>query len=128
MSSPSPTPVRAIYGFVLYLTAYVVFVVYIVWAYVPDAWLDAIGLTYWPQKYWAVAIPCYLCVVWLLAYPAYFGYILLCTAPLDSADLLTDDFSQVPSDEDLPEGSNPPLADIHISEVSRMLYLQENTA
>ncbi|XP_045196630.1 phosphatidylinositol N-acetylglucosaminyltransferase subunit P-like isoform X2 [Mercenaria mercenaria] len=126
MSSPSPTPVRAIYGFVLYLAAYVIFVVYVVWAYVPDTWLDAVGLSYWPQKYWAVAVPCYLCMLWVLAYPAWFGYIHLCTAPLDCMDLITDEFSQAPNRENIRDDNDtPPLADISISEVNRKLYLQE---
>lgn len=123
MSSPSPTPIRAIYGFVLYLAAYVIFVVYVVWAYVPDGWLDAIGLSYWPQKYWAVAVPCYLCMLWLLAYPAWFGYIHLCTAHLDSTDLIRDEFTQAPRKDILSKDSTPPLADISISEVNRGLYL-----
>ncbi|XP_060607052.1 phosphatidylinositol N-acetylglucosaminyltransferase subunit P-like [Ruditapes philippinarum] len=124
MSSPSPTPVRAIYGFILYLAAYVIFVVYIVWAYVPDVLLEAVELSYLPQKYWAVAVPCYLCMLWLLAYPAWFGYIHLCTAPLDSTDLISDEYSQVPNTKSvICAESTPPLADISISDVNRKLYL-----
>lgn len=123
MSSPSPTPVRAVYGFVLYLAAYVGFVVYIIWAYVPDDWLEAVGLTYWPQKYWAVAVPCYLCMVFLLAFPIWFGYIFLCTPSPDSMDLITDDFKPSPDLDNLPEGAAAPLADLSISDVNRKLYM-----
>ncbi|KAH3818538.1 phosphatidylinositol N-acetylglucosaminyltransferase subunit P-like [Dreissena polymorpha] len=123
MSSPSPTPVRAIYGFVLYLAAYVVFVVYVIWAYFPEQWLDTIGFSYLPQKYWAVAVPCYLCVLWLLAYPAWFGYIHLCTPALDSRTLITDEHSIAVSGDTMWPGETPPLSDLPISEVNRKLYL-----
>lgn len=127
MSSPSPTPVRAIYGFVLYLAAYVGFVVYVVWAYIPSSWLDAIGLTYWPQKYWAVAIPCYLCVLWVLSYPAWLAYIHICTEPLDSLNIVTDEFSTSTYKEPPREGSSQPLRDLHISDVNKLLYLDDAT-
>lgn len=123
MSSPSPTPVRAIYGFVLYLAAYIAFVVYVIWAYLPDTWLEAIGLSYFPQKYWALAVPCYLCVLWVLAFPAWLGYIHLCTPALDSTDLIVDDYSPTLSKKELAEEYSQQLADIPISEVNRQLYL-----
>ncbi|KAL3862424.1 hypothetical protein ACJMK2_008390 [Sinanodonta woodiana] len=121
--SPSPTPERAIYGFVLYLTAYVGFVVYLVWAYVPDQWLDAVGLSYWPQKYWAIAMPCYSCVAFLLMYPLYLGYVFLNTPTLDSMDNITDDYSPKVSPGSLPEGAIPLIGDLSISEVNHRLYM-----
>lgn len=42
-------------------------VLYLIWAYVPDALLQASGFTYYPSKHWAVALPAWLCatVVWV---------------------------------------------------------------
>ncbi|XP_076451465.1 phosphatidylinositol N-acetylglucosaminyltransferase subunit P-like [Babylonia areolata] len=120
---PSPTPERAVYGYVLYLASYIGLGVYLVWAYVPDSWLNAVGLTYWPQKYWAVALPVYLCVVILLFYLAYLGLIFINTPPLTSLSIITDSHA---SSQDVtppsPEGI-PPLCDLDIVEVNRYLYL-----
>ena len=42
-------------------------VIYLIWAYVPDAWLYAVGLTYWPQKYVKfVHLPSSFCVLCVL--------------------------------------------------------------
>lgn len=121
---PSPTPERAIYGFVLYLASFIGLGLYIVWAYVPDTWLSAIGLTYWPQKYWAVALPVYLCVVILLFYLMYLGLILINTPPLTSVSILTDRYANTEDHHGpLPPDAIPPLRDLDIVEVNRYLYL-----
>merc|ERR1711990_1269160 len=46
-------------------------VVWIVWAYTPDWVLESLGVTYYPDRYWAIALPmfglslvCYLIVVY----------------------------------------------------------------
>ncbi len=55
--TPSPQPARAIYGFALFLVSILIGIIYFIWALVPDSYLNAIGLYYLPDKYWAIAIP-----------------------------------------------------------------------
>ena len=38
----------------------VLFFVYLFWAYVPDDTLRALGIEYYPDKYWALAIPTWI--------------------------------------------------------------------
>ncbi|KAK7094096.1 phosphatidylinositol N-acetylglucosaminyltransferase subunit P-like [Littorina saxatilis] len=120
---PSPTPERAIYGYVLYLASYIGLGLYLVWAYIPDSWLSAIGLTYWPQKYWAVALPVYLCVIILLFYLTYLGLIFINTTPLTSVNIITDSHANTQDPGPLPPDAIPPLRDLDIVEVNRLLYL-----
>ena len=61
--SPAPTPSRAVYGFVLWLLSHAALSLYLVWALVPDHYLQLAGLDFLPQKYWAIAVPTFLSVL-----------------------------------------------------------------
>ena len=61
--SPAPTPSRAVYGFVLWLFSHAALLLYLVWAIVPDYYLEIAGLDFLPQKYWAIAVPVFLSVL-----------------------------------------------------------------
>ncbi|XP_064643255.1 phosphatidylinositol N-acetylglucosaminyltransferase subunit P-like [Lineus longissimus] len=120
--TPSPAPERAIYGFVLYLGSIVSFGIYLVWAYIPDSWLHAIGLTYWPQKYWAIAAPTYFWVAFVFLLIFYFAYNMTITAPLNSMLTLKDQYSKEVGTSPLPEGAVPAIGDMDISVVNQILY------
>lgn len=122
--SPSPTPERAIYGFVLYLGTYFGLGLYFIWACFPEEWLHSIGITYLPQRYWVLAGPIYLCVAFVFAVLFYIAYNFTITLPPDSINTITDIHARYIDDNTIsvPLGSVPPLHDIPLSQVNRVLY------
>ncbi|KAJ3654952.1 hypothetical protein Zmor_014102 [Zophobas morio] len=70
--TPAPTPSRAVYGFAMYLSFRSFFILYLVWAVIPDEWFKLVGITCLPQRYWAVTVPVFLLTV--LAIFAFFIY------------------------------------------------------
>jgi len=46
-------------------------VLYLVWAYTPNATLEAHGITYYPSKYWAVVLPAWVSVTVVFVYWVY---------------------------------------------------------
>jgi len=87
--SPCPTPKRAVQGFVLYLLATAFFVFYLVWLTVPQETLaSTFGISFLPQRYWAVAVPIYLSVTFVtFVFIVYPSLGLLATPPLNTGDL-----------------------------------------
>lgn len=102
------TPAYEYYGFVMYLASFVAFGrwmtsrvlfvakliqwqsgIYLIWTYVPDEILHSLGITYYPNRYWALAIPIWLMTfVWFI-FISFMTINLMNTAPFNYLDCIT---------------------------------------
>ncbi|XP_063224641.1 phosphatidylinositol N-acetylglucosaminyltransferase subunit P [Bacillus rossius redtenbacheri] len=122
--TPAPTPSRSVYGFVLHLSCRSALALYLVWALVPHEALAAAGLSYWPQKHWAVAVPVHLCVtLGLFAFLVYPSLGLVMTPAASDMRTVTDGHALRLARGAVPPGAVPPVSDIPVSQVCRHLYL-----
>jgi hypothetical protein len=107
------------------------FVAYLAWAFIPDDALESLGVYYYPDKYWALAVPVWLFALGLYAAWAYEGVNLLSVRAEDDEDLIAEVGGSIPvrkptdareeTDAD-PPGSVPSIHDVPLEEVSRVLY------
>jgi phosphatidylinositol glycan class P protein len=89
-------PTYEYYGFALYLGSSAVFLMYILWAYVPAPMLHQMGIHYYPNRWWALAVPCWLVVLVVYIYVALASYnTQYLTLPLNSCENLVDECAQI---------------------------------
>ena len=85
----------------------------------PDGVLKELGITYFPSKYWALALPVYFWVFALVVQICYQGLNILYTKPFSSLHTLEDEYTR----RGLAEGVGiPEITDIPISVVNAVLY------
>jgi phosphatidylinositol N-acetylglucosaminyltransferase subunit P len=94
-ASPN-VPTYEYYGFALYLVSSAIFLMYLLWAYLPSPFLHQLGIHYYPDRWWALAVPAWLVMSILYMYIALASYNTgYLTLPMDSIENLVDKTSQV---------------------------------
>jgi phosphatidylinositol N-acetylglucosaminyltransferase subunit P len=89
--SPAPTFSRGVYGFVVYLLFSTLFVLYVLWAFIPDEIFEKIGITELPNKYFALFIPILILnATTLFAFLIYPSISFIMTPNIDSTSTITD--------------------------------------
>jgi len=93
--TPAPTPHRAVYGFAVFLMFKTLLILYLFWAFVPDDFLEnALGLTYLPDKYFAMFLPMVVMVALMFfAFLIYPALNLSITADVDDVSTIKDKYS-----------------------------------
>ena len=82
-----------LYGFFSWILSAIVFIVYIIWAFVPDQILRDYGIVYIPDKYYAIAFPLWIAVTLFFALQLYVAVCMIYTPDIESYDTLQDKFS-----------------------------------
>jgi hypothetical protein len=77
------------YGFAIYLASHVLFALYLAWALLPDDSIHALGITYFPNKWWALVLPIWgmMLIPWILS--VFVGCNLWATPKLGSSGSVT---------------------------------------
>ena len=89
-------PTYEYYGFALYLASSAAFLLYIVWAYVPSPLLHQMGIHYYPNRWWALAVPRWLVALVIYIYVALASYNTQhLTLPMSSCENLVDETAQI---------------------------------
>ncbi|KAG7292906.1 hypothetical protein NEMBOFW57_002951 [Staphylotrichum longicolle] len=89
-------PTYEYYGFVLYLFSSLSFLIYLLWSYLPSPFLHALGIYYYPNRWWSLAIPSFLVMLLVYIYVALALYNLeILTLPLGSVETVVDEAAMV---------------------------------
>ncbi|MCJ1400981.1 hypothetical protein MMC11_004192 [Xylographa trunciseda] len=89
-------PTYEYYGFVLYVGSSACFVMYALWAYLPSPFLHQLGIDYYPNRWWALALPAELVVALVYIYAALAGYNTgTLTLPMSSVENIVDEAANV---------------------------------
>ncbi|KAF3057317.1 Meiotically up-regulated gene 84 protein [Daldinia childiae] len=89
-------PTYEYYGFVLYLFSSLTFLIYLLWAYLPSPFLHALGIYYYPNRWWALAIPSFLVMLIVYIYVALAAYNTeILTLPMTSLETIVDEAAKI---------------------------------
>ncbi|THH32629.1 hypothetical protein EUX98_g1562 [Antrodiella citrinella] len=130
---PLPTEVRSrapeFYGFAAWSGTYLLFVIYLLWALLPDEYIVWLGVSWYPNRDWALLLPAYSVILVLLTYFTYFALAIAGTPSFSDMSTITDSRASLPAaDEPNPyllnacENAIPELYDIPIGLVNRVVY------
>ncbi|CAE6402792.1 unnamed protein product [Rhizoctonia solani] len=123
-----PRTAAEFYGFVAWATTAILWFVYVSWVLLPDSVIRSMGITWYPNREWALLIPSYAVFLILLTYFTYFALAIYATPSFSEVKSITDEHAHY-----RPMGRTSPIArdsgatvpqvhDLPIGLVNRVLY------
>ncbi|XP_047043618.1 phosphatidylinositol N-acetylglucosaminyltransferase subunit P-like [Lolium rigidum] len=111
------------YGFVGSIAAVAAALAYLAWAYAPAPWLHHIGVTYYPNKRWAVAVPAFVLAAAAQVVILYVASNFLLSPPPASFDTISDEHARYRASSSPGTGADRPVEPISDIGIDRMNHL-----
>ncbi|CAE7919019.1 PIGP [Symbiodinium necroappetens] len=111
-------------SFASYLASHLAFVVWLLWVFTPDERLQSWGITYYPDRWWGVALPVYVIPLAIFVFLTYNALNMLSACPLDSVNMYRDASTPLTDELFATAGDIPDLQDVSLSTVNRNTVLQ----
>lgn len=112
-----------VYGFIFWLASFAWLGLWVLWAFCPDEFIrETIGVSYFPSKWWAVALPTYIITSIFASSMFFFGLCLATTKPLDSRFLVSDESTPVTDFLVGDEHDIPSAYDLPLRLVNQLMY------
>ncbi|KAF8068928.1 PIG-P-domain-containing protein [Lyophyllum atratum] len=126
-SIPPRSRAPEFYGFVAWTSTSLAFCLYVLWALVPDEYIEWVGIDWYPSREWAVLLPAWSIVLVITTYIVYSSMAIAATPSFSDMSSITDNRVHFPMDPHdnspyLSTSSTPTLYDIPIGMVNRVLY------
>jgi phosphatidylinositol glycan class P protein len=87
------------YAFVFWIMTTVSYVVFLIWIFTPEVLLHQYGITYYPSRYYALALPSYMLVTIVLGVMFYIGLNMASTFDPDDIRTVEDSYTmQAPNE------------------------------
>lgn len=117
------TPQAEYKGFAAHVLALCALALWLLWAALPDRLLHALGVWYYPSRWWAVATPAWVLALMVFGYVALFAANTeLETLPLGDRRCVVDDSAVVANNPRYLYQPTNGVWDLPLSEVNRVLY------
>ncbi len=122
-------PQAEVYGFVLWIATFFIMGFYLVFAWLPTDVLQYYGITYYPDRYWALAIPAYIPFTYgIIGIVMNWLWIYYKATPLDEFGIIEDEYTNFAiAKKGTPKSVNrkpviPPIKDIPITKINKVMY------
>lgn len=92
---PQQANLTEVYGFVAWITTIMALVGFFLWAFLPEHMLHYFGVTYYPNRYWSLAVSAVIIMI-VATYGTLYAAVGMANNPhIDSFDALSDGYSRV---------------------------------